>query len=415
LRSMQQAVYSAENVGHFGLAFPAYTHFTSPIRRYPDLIVHRIVKHILADGTPADLHYSPSGLQAAAEHCSGTERRADEATRDAESWLKCEYMQDKLGEDFDGTITSVTSFGIFVELDEVYVDGLVHITALDNDYYHFDPIGHRLAGERTGTVYRLGDRLRVKVAAVNLDERKIDFVPIARTAAPKGAGKGANKPTGKGAGKGPPPVPTPAQAPMQIHAKAEPRSEPAAKGTGTGAGERPAVEARPKPRSEPRAEAEHQEAGGRGRRRGPRSEARDAVRTAPLPTPSVPPAPAHQMPVRPAPEAQAQPDAHKPPARPAKSRPRGEPEVAALTSWPRGGESSAPAAEPAQGKGRRGRREPEVAALMAAPSAGRNQAPAQTVDVPADEPAASEADAAPAKPKRRRRRPAKPSGGQDAG
>jgi len=186
LRSMQQAMYSSDNVGHFGLAYDAYTHFTSPIRRYPDLIVHRIIKHILAGGSAADLEYSKAELQQVGEHCSGTERRADEATRDAEGWLKCEYMQDKLGEEFDGTITSVQGFGLFVELDQVYVDGLVHITALDNDYYHFDPVGHRLTGERAGQVYRLGDRLRVKVAAVNLDERKIDFVlaePASQSAA----------------------------------------------------------------------------------------------------------------------------------------------------------------------------------------------------------------------------------------
>jgi ribonuclease R len=176
LRSMQQAMYSSDNLGHFGLAYPAYTHFTSPIRRYPDLVIHRIIKHLLGGGTAADLDYGKSDLQQIGEHCSGTERRADEATRDASDWLKCEFMQDKLGEEFEGTITSVTSFGIFVQLDAIYVDGLVHITALDNDYYHFDPIGHRLHGERSGTVYRLGDRLRIQVAAVNLDDRKIDFV-----------------------------------------------------------------------------------------------------------------------------------------------------------------------------------------------------------------------------------------------
>jgi ribonuclease R len=180
LRSMQQAMYSSDNAGHFGLAYDAYTHFTSPIRRYPDLIVHRIIKHILAGGTAADLDYSKADLQQIGEICSGSERRADEATRDAEGWLKCEYMRDKLGAELDGTITSVQGFGLFVELDGIYVDGLVHITALDNDYYHFDPVGHRLTGERTGQVYRLGDRLRVKVAAVNLDERKIDFVPVPR-------------------------------------------------------------------------------------------------------------------------------------------------------------------------------------------------------------------------------------------
>jgi ribonuclease R len=188
LRSMQQAMYSSDNLGHFGLAYPAYTHFTSPIRRYPDLIVHRAIKHLIDGGTAEDFEYTKTELQGIGEHCSGTERRADEATRDAESWLKCEYMQDKLGEELEGTITSVNSFGIFVELDDIYVDGLVHITALDNDYYHFDPVGHRLHGERTGTVYRLGDRLRVQVAAVNLDERKIDFV-LVKSAQPKAARK----------------------------------------------------------------------------------------------------------------------------------------------------------------------------------------------------------------------------------
>jgi len=176
LRSLSQAVYSPVNMGHFGLAFPAYTHFTSPIRRYPDLLVHRAIKHLLAGGKADDFAYSQSRLQAVGEHCSTNERRADEATRDAEAWLKCEYMQDKLGEQFDGTISGVSSFGFFVELDGVHVDGLVHITALDNDYYHFEPIGHRLTGERTGTVYRLGDRVRIQVAQVNLDDRKIDFV-----------------------------------------------------------------------------------------------------------------------------------------------------------------------------------------------------------------------------------------------
>ncbi|MFC1349462.1 MAG: ribonuclease R [gamma proteobacterium symbiont of Phacoides pectinatus] len=176
LRSLSQAVYSYENIGHFGLAFPAYTHFTSPIRRYPDLVVHRAIKHRLSGAPAEEFDHSIPELQGLGESCSSTERRADEATRDVVSWLKCEYMMDKLGESFDGLITSVTSIGIFVELDEIYVDGLVHITALDNDYYHIDPIGHRLSGERSGRVYRLGDALRVKVAAVNLDDRKIDFV-----------------------------------------------------------------------------------------------------------------------------------------------------------------------------------------------------------------------------------------------
>ncbi len=176
LRSMQQAMYSSENAGHFGLACPAYTHFTSPIRRYPDLIVHRTIKHLLTGGAAADFDYTKPDLRRIGEHCSSTERRADEATRDVESWLKCEYIADKIGAEFDGTVTSINSFGIFVELDEIHVDGLVHITTLDNDFYHFDPVGHRLTGKRTGTVYRLGDRLRVRLAEVNLDERKIDFV-----------------------------------------------------------------------------------------------------------------------------------------------------------------------------------------------------------------------------------------------
>ncbi|MCU7915036.1 MAG: ribonuclease R [Candidatus Thiodiazotropha sp. (ex Gloverina cf. vestifex)] len=177
LRSLSQAVYSSDNVGHFGLSYQAYTHFTSPIRRYPDLIVHRALKHAIKQGSVDDFEYSKPDLQVMGEQCSSTERKADEATRDALDWLKCEYMQDKVGETFNGIITSVNSFGVFVELEEIYVDGLVHITALDNDYYHYDPVGHRLTGERTGKVLRLGDPLSITVANVNLDDRKIDFLP----------------------------------------------------------------------------------------------------------------------------------------------------------------------------------------------------------------------------------------------
>ncbi|PVV12401.1 MAG: ribonuclease R [gamma proteobacterium symbiont of Ctena orbiculata] len=177
LRSLSQALYSSDNVGHFGLSYQAYTHFTSPIRRYPDLIVHRALKHAINRGSADDFDYTKAELQALGEHCSSTERKADEATRDALDWLKCEYMQDKVGETFNGIITSVNSFGVFVELEEIYVDGLVHITALQNDYYHYDPVGHRLTGERTGRVLRLGDPLTIVVAKVNLDDRKIDFVP----------------------------------------------------------------------------------------------------------------------------------------------------------------------------------------------------------------------------------------------
>lgn len=175
LRSLAQATYSPGNAGHFGLALEAYAHFTSPIRRYPDLQVHRAIRHILNGGKATDFTYSPADLISLGEHCSMTERRADDAVRDAIEWLKCEFMLDKLGQVYDGVITGVTGFGLFVELNGVFVEGLVHVTALRNDYYQFDPVGHRLRGERSGQTYRLGDSLRVRVARVDLDERKIDF------------------------------------------------------------------------------------------------------------------------------------------------------------------------------------------------------------------------------------------------
>ncbi|HEX2237958.1 MAG TPA: ribonuclease R [Gammaproteobacteria bacterium] len=187
LRSLSQAVYSPENRGHFGLALPAYVHFTSPIRRYPDLLVHRAIRHALRNRRPTTFEYSFDTMLTLGEHCSMTERRADEATHDVEAWLKCEYMQDKVGEEFDGIISGVTSFGVFVELNEIYVEGLVHITSLPRDYYHFDPIGHRLSGERSHRIYRLGDKLRVKIARVDLDERRIDLEPVeARSVRGKG-------------------------------------------------------------------------------------------------------------------------------------------------------------------------------------------------------------------------------------
>jgi ribonuclease R len=192
LRSMMQAVYSDNNVGHFGLAFPAYAHFTSPIRRYPDLMVHRALKHLLTDEPPAAFEYTHQHLQAMGEHCSATERRADDASRDASDTLKCEFMLDRVGETFDGVISGVNSFGIFVELNGIHISGLVHITALDYDYFHFDPIGHRLTGDRTGRVYRLGDPLAVRVAAVNIDDRKIDFVLAQKI---EGPGKGRGQPS----------------------------------------------------------------------------------------------------------------------------------------------------------------------------------------------------------------------------
>ena len=175
LRSLAQAVYSPDNVGHFGLSLEAYTHFTSPIRRYPDLLVHRAIRHILQGGKAKDFAYGHKDMVNLGEHCSMTERRADEAVWDAVEWLKCEFMLDKVGEVFDGIVTAVTAFGLFVELKGVFVEGLVHVTALRNDYYHFDPVGHRLRGERSGQIYRLGDALRVRLTRVDLDERKIDF------------------------------------------------------------------------------------------------------------------------------------------------------------------------------------------------------------------------------------------------
>jgi ribonuclease R len=172
LRSLKQAQYSVENLGHFGLAYPVYTHFTSPIRRYPDLIVHRLLGGIL-DHQP--IQVSVQELQQIAVQCSMTERRADEATRDVLTWLKCIYMQDKLGQVFEGTVSAVTSFGLFVMIKDVYVEGLVHVTALKNDYYQYDATRHRLVGERSQKIYHLGDSLRVLVAKVDPDGRKIDF------------------------------------------------------------------------------------------------------------------------------------------------------------------------------------------------------------------------------------------------
>ena len=175
LRSMPRAEYNPDNIGHFGLAHEDYAHFTSPIRRYPDLLVHRAIRHITAGKKAKGFRYSLDDMQGFGEHCSTTERRADDATRDAVDWLKCEFMLDKIGETYAGIITSVTSFGIFVELQDIYVEGLVHVTALGNDYYHYDPMRHRLMGERSNRIFRLGDQVTVKVVQVNLDDRKIDF------------------------------------------------------------------------------------------------------------------------------------------------------------------------------------------------------------------------------------------------
>jgi ribonuclease R len=180
LRSLSQAMYSPDNIGHFALGYPNYTHFTSPIRRYPDLVVHRAIRNI-SQRRPNELPLEEA--KRIGEHCSMTERRADEATRGVVRWLKCEYMMEHVGGEFDGIISGVTNFGIFVELSEVYVDGLVHITALGSDYFHFDPARHRLLGERTRVAFRLGDKVRVRVVRVELDEAKIDFELVGAPAA----------------------------------------------------------------------------------------------------------------------------------------------------------------------------------------------------------------------------------------
>jgi len=185
LRSMKQAVYQDENLGHFGLALSEYAHFTSPIRRYPDLILHRAIKYVVAQQEKGQqkskwtntggYHYQESEMSVLGEHCSMTERRADDATRDVADALKCEYMQDHVGDKMVGTIAAVTNFGFFVRLNDIHIDGLVHVTSLLSDYYIFDAGKQTLKGERTGRTYRIGDVLEVKVLSVNLDDKKIDF------------------------------------------------------------------------------------------------------------------------------------------------------------------------------------------------------------------------------------------------
>jgi ribonuclease R len=171
LRSLKQAVYTPDNKGHFGLAYDAYAHFTSPIRRYPDLTTHRAINAVLTRSK-----YEPGRWDELGAHCSQTERRADEATRDVENWLKCYYMRDHVGAEFGGTVAAVTGFGLFVALDDLMIEGLVHISELGADYFHFDQVKHCLLGERTGKTYRLGDRVTVKVARVDLETTKIDLV-----------------------------------------------------------------------------------------------------------------------------------------------------------------------------------------------------------------------------------------------
>ena len=241
LRSMSQAIYSPHNSGHFGLAYEAYTHFTSPIRRYPDLLVHRVIKSILSKRryqlpelpTPGEAHEKLSrrlqktnasrrqgdeppkrrsaetlGWEAAGLHCSANERRADEASRDVEAWLKCKYMREHLGEEFSGAVSAVTSFGLFVTLDELYVEGLVHITELGGEYFRFDEVRQELRGERTGIRYALGTRVRVQVSRVDLDGRRIDFRVVhegedlaLRAMRDKGVAATSDRSAGKSSGK----------------------------------------------------------------------------------------------------------------------------------------------------------------------------------------------------------------------
>ena len=178
LRSLTHAEYTPNNIGHFGLALDAYAHFTSPIRRYPDLLVHRAIRHIVRGGKPGKYSYSGREMERLGTIASTHERRAEDATRDVEAWLKCQYMEQHLGDEFDGVVTGVTNFGVFVQITELLVDGLVHVTSLSNDYYHFDAGSQSLVGERTGRQYRLGDAMRVQVSRVDMETRRIDFRPV---------------------------------------------------------------------------------------------------------------------------------------------------------------------------------------------------------------------------------------------
>jgi len=238
LRSMQQAIYTPANSGHFGLAFDAYTHFTSPIRRYPDLLVHRVIKAVLADTRyqlpvlplPGEAHAklarrlekgkSAKGVEAGAKpkkisaeslawqaaglHCSANERRADEASRDVEAWLKCKYMYEHLGEEYSGVVTAATSFGLFVTLDAMYVEGLVHITELGGEYFRFDEVRQELRGERTGIRYAIGTRVDIQVSRVDLDGRKIDFRLVQGSLMPMGKSHLDKLPTPARSGRGKP-------------------------------------------------------------------------------------------------------------------------------------------------------------------------------------------------------------------
>ncbi|MFN2310241.1 MAG: VacB/RNase II family 3'-5' exoribonuclease, partial [Gammaproteobacteria bacterium] len=209
LRSLRQAVYQPENKGHFGLNYEGYAHFTSPIRRYPDLLIHRGIRSVIRSKTRSKLvrradgaellpmersyPYDEKTVTALGEHFSVTERRADDATRDAQSWLKCEYLQDHVGAEFGGVVAAVTSFGLFVELADLYIEGLVHITALPGDYYRFDPAHQRLVGERSGRTFQLGNKVQVQVARVDLDDKKIDLELVEAPARRKERAEGGGR------------------------------------------------------------------------------------------------------------------------------------------------------------------------------------------------------------------------------
>ena len=271
LRSMSQAVYQAENLGHFGLAFEGYTHFTSPIRRYADLLVHRAIRSLIRSNkkvsgvvrvegakeiAKADIYpYELPRLDETGAHLSVTERRADEATRDVVNWLKCEYLVDRVGREFPGVVTAVTGFGLFVMLDELYVEGLVHVTGLPKDYYTHEPSQHRMVGERTGRIFRLGDKLTVKVVRVNLDERKIDFELAGQENSSNHSG--AKRPAGKSPRK-----------PREQDSKQGPKSK---KKRGAGAGGKDSAPGSKRRRNAPKAAGQGNKGAGAARKKTPKS------------------------------------------------------------------------------------------------------------------------------------------------
>jgi ribonuclease R len=181
IRSLPQALYQPMNIGHFGLALEEYAHFTSPIRRYPDLLVHRGIRHALAGGTAANFDHSPREMETLGTECSMRERKADEAARSVVAWLKCEFMRPRIGQEFDAVATGVTEFGVFVQLKELQVDGLVHVTSLPRDYFRFHEKDRTLVGERTKLRFSIGDEMRVRLVRVDSTERKIDFEHVAKT------------------------------------------------------------------------------------------------------------------------------------------------------------------------------------------------------------------------------------------